>query len=396
MNFVQKNALAKFSATRKTMNSADIIQNSNLIVVKIGSVLVTDESKERARLPWIESLAQDVRDWQAAGKKIVIVSSGAIALGRHALGISKSMPPSKIPLEQKQAASAVGQFHLFAAYFQAFSAAGLQAAQVLLTMSETENRRMHLNARATLLTLLDKNIVPIINENDTISTGEIRFGDNDRLSVRVGQMIDADLVILLSTTDGLYTADPGLDKNAKHLPLIKNITDDHIHMAGDAIPGLSTGGMKSKIEAAISATHAGISLMIAKGIESHPLKRLSAEVTASIFLAQESRIGARKRWLKAHLRPKGNVFVDEGALKALRDGKSLLPVGVKKCEGEFLRGDAVHIKAMDGKVLGMGLIAYSSAEAARIIGKASDKIPGILGYAGREELIHRNDMALAD
>lgn len=378
------------------MNCAKIIKQSELIVVKIGSVLVTDETKEKPRNNWIESLAQDVKDWQKQGKKVVIVSSGAIALGRGALGISKSTPPSKIPLEQKQAASAVGQFHLFAAYFQAFSRWGLQAAQVLLTMSETENRRMHLNARATLLTLLDKGIVPIINENDTISTGEIRFGDNDRLSVRVAQMIEADLVVLLSTTDGLYTADPTRDIKATHLPLIERIGPEHIKMAGDAVPGLSTGGMKSKIEAATSATRSGIALLIANGIENHPLRRLNGDVRASIFMAQESKTNARKRWLQAHLSPKGSVFVDDGALKALRGGKSLLPVGVKKLDGEFVRGDAVHIRTMEGKILGMGLIAYSTEEAQKIIGLASDKIPTILGYAGREELIHRNDMALQD
>lgn len=378
------------------MNCAEIIKQSELIVIKIGSVLVTDESKEKVRLSWIESLAQDVKDWQAQGKKVVIVSSGAIALGRSALGISKSMPPSKIPLEQKQAASAVGQFHLFAAYFQTFSALGLQAAQVLLTMSETENRRMHLNAKATLLTLLDKNIVPIINENDTISTGEIRFGDNDRLSVRVAQMIEADLVMLLSTTDGLYTADPTKDKKAKHIPLVESIGPEHIKMAGDAVPGLSTGGMKSKIEAAASATRGGIALLIANGVENHPLRRLNGEIRASIFLAQESKANARTRWLQAHLSPKGSVFVDEGALKALKSGKSLLPIGVKKTEGDFIRGDAVHIRTMEGKILGMGLIAYSTEEAQKIIGKASDKIPQILGHEGREELIHRNDMALQD
>jgi glutamate 5-kinase len=231
---------------------------------------------------------------------------------------------------------------------------GLQAAQVLLTMSETENRRMHLNAKATLLTLLDKNIVPIINENDTISTGEIRFGDNDRLSVRVAQMIEADLVMLLSTTDGLYTADPTKDKKAKHIPLVESIGPEHIKMAGDAVPGLSTGGMKSKIEAAASATRGGIALLIANGVESHPLRRLNGDIRASIFLAQESKANARTRWLQAHLSPKGSVFVDDGALKALKSGKSLLPIGVKKTEGDFIRGDAVHIRTMEGKNSGYG------------------------------------------
>lgn len=378
------------------MNSAELVKNSGLIVVKIGSVLVTDESREKARHTWISSLARDVHEWQRQGKKIVIVSSGAIALGRQALGISSKTPPSKIPLELKQAASAVGQFHLFAAYFKAFSEHGLQAAQVLLTMSETENRRMHLNARATLLTLIDKNIIPIINENDTISTGEIRFGDNDRLAVRVGQMIDADLVILLSTTSGLYTANPDLDKNAKHLPLIESITEEHIKMAGDAVPGLSTGGMKSKIEAAISATRSGIALMIANGTGQNPLAALNGEIKTSIFLAQESKNNARKRWLQAHLSPRGSVYVDDGALNALRSRKSLLPVGVRKTDGDFSRGDAVNIKTIEGKILGVGLIAYSAIEAEKIIGKSSDKIQDILGYAGREEIIHRNDMALSD
>ncbi len=378
------------------MNSADIIKKSKVIVVKIGSVLVTDKEKGITKKAWIKSLAEDVKAWQSQGKKVVIVSSGAIALGRDALGISKNTPPSKIPLEQKQAASAVGQFHLFAAYFDAFSNVDLQAAQVLLTMSETENWRMHLNARATLQTLIEKNIVPIINENDTISTGEIRFGDNDRLSVRVAQMIEANLVVLLSTTDGLYTADPTQVKDATHLPFIKTITDEHIQMAGDAVSGLSTGGMKSKIEAAISATRSGISLLITKGMEKSPLKTLSKGSPCTIFLAQESRANARKRWLQEHLSPRGSVIVDDGALKALEGGKSLLPIGVKKLDGEFNRGDAVYIKSSNGKILGMGLIAYNTEDASRIIGKSSDKIPAILGYAGRKELIHRNDMALRD
>lgn len=380
------------------MNAQTLFKDSNLIVVKVGSVLVTDETKERARTSWVQSLAEDVRDLQKQGKRVVIVSSGAIALGRKALGISKTTAPSKIPLEQKQAASAVGQFHLFAAWFEAFAKLEMQAAQVLLTMSETENRRMHLNARATLMTLLDKGIVPVINENDTISTGEIRFGDNDRLAARVGQMIDADLVVLLSTIDGLYTADPTQDKNAKHIPVVEAIGENHIGMAGEAVPGLSTGGMKSKIEAAISATRSGVALLIANGVEPHPLKNLSEDkdFRSTLFMAQESKAGARKRWLQAHLSPRGVVTVDDGALKALKSGKSLLPVGVKKIEGEFVRGDAVIIKNLDGKTIAVGLIAYNTSDAQKIIGKGSDKISEILGYLGREELIHRNDMVLQD
>jgi glutamate 5-kinase len=363
------------------MNCAEIIRQSELIVIKIGSVLVTDESKEKVRLPWIESLAQDVKDWQAQGKKVVIVSSGAIALGRSALGISKSMPPSKIPLEQKQAASAVGQFHLFAAYFQTFSALGLQAAQVLLTMSETENRRMHLNAKATLLTLLDKNIVPIINENDTISTGEIRFGDNDRLSVRVAQMIEADLVMLLSTTDGLYTANPDIDPNAVHVPFVDALSDDHAKMAGEAIPGLSTGGMKSKVEAAISATQSGVHLIISKGKDAHALRHLIEDknTRSTLFFAKESPKNARKKWIGSHLRPKGTVFVDDGAISALKSGKSLLPVGVKLVEGKFERGDIIEVKSIAGQKLPWVSLPITPKMLYALSARAVNKSPRLSG-----------------
>lgn len=373
-----------------------ILDSSEIIVVKIGSVLVRGKELDQVNAEWMDAIAADIKALKDRGKKIVVVSSGGIALGRKALGIPSNIAPSKIPLAQKQAASSVGQYHLFHGYFQAFKKYDMTAAQVLLTMSETENRRMNLNARETLYTLLDKGIVPVINENDTVSTGEIRFGDNDRLSVRVAQMVMADVTILLSTTNGLYTSNPDKDPDAKHLPLIETLSEEHMAMAGDAVAGLSTGGMKSKIEAAMSAVKTGIHLIISDGRPIHALRDLyqDAEKLSSLFLAQKSDSNARKIWLQAHMSPKGTVIVDDGALKALHSGKSLLPVGVKAVEGDFRRGDAVQIKTLSGQKIGMGLSAYNVADASRIIGKPSHEIEAILGYIGREELVHRNDLVL--
>jgi glutamate 5-kinase len=363
------------------------------IVIKIGSALIADLKRDNVRTEWLNAFAADIKALTKQGKKIVVVSSGAVALGRKSLGISTSTPPSKIPLEQKQAASAVGQFHLFAAYFTAFSKKGLKAAQVLLTMSETENRRMHLNARGAMAALMDKNIIPIINENDTVSTGEIRFGDNDRLAVRVAQMIGADMVILLSTTDGLFTANPDRDKNAKHIPVVKSVTDEHFKMAGEAIPGLSTGGMKSKVEAAHSATHAGISMVITDGRGNHALKKYfeNKNKRSTLFTAMENKSGARKKWIQSHLKPRGAVYIDDGALKALKGGKSLLPVGVFRVDGEFERGDIISVHDSGERLIGKGISAYSAKDAKMIMGKKKQSAHTIQGYIGRDELIHRND-----
>ena len=378
------------------MSSSDLLKQAETVVIKIGSVLIRDPGDETIRKDWFQALAADIDDLKKQGKNIIIVSSGAVALGRKALGISYDTPPSSIPLEQKQAASAVGQFPMFSAYHQALSAHDLTCAQVLLTMSETENRRMHLNARETLHTLLDVNIIPVINENDTVSTGEIRFGDNDRLAVRVGLMIDADAVILLSTIDGLYTDDPGRNKDAEHLPVVDEITDAHVKMAGEAVPGLSTGGMKSKLEAAISATRAGMPLIIANGMDNHALKNLYEDTgtRSTIFTAQNTPKNARKTWIGAHLNPKGTVFIDDGAMTALQSGNSLLPVGVKRIEGHFERGDAVKIKTLEDNEIGVGLSAYSSKEAKMIMGQKSEWVHTLQGYVGREELIHRNDLVI--
>ncbi len=382
--------------TQKNLSAHQVLNDSRFLVVKVGSVLIRGKELDEVNNSWIESLTQDIAALMKKGVKVVVVSSGGVALGRKALGIPADIAPGAIRLEQKQAASAVGQYHMFNGYFKAFSKVGITAAQVLLTMSETENRRMNLNARETLYTLLDKGIVPVINENDTVSTGEIRFGDNDRLSVRVAQMVQADTVLLLSTTHGLYTANPDLDPSATHIPLIEKIGEEHIQMAGSAIPGLSTGGMKSKIEAAQSATRSGISLIIANGRENHILKTLIEDPSrpSSLFIAQKSDAGAKMIWLQSHMRPKGIVTIDDGALKALKSGKSLLPVGVKKIEGHFQRGDAIEIRTLEGKKVGMGISAYDVGDATRIIGKNSSEIAKIHGYAGRDELVHRNDMVL--
>tara|TARA_B100001989_G_scaffold235387_2_gene196575 strand:- start:3361 stop:4518 length:1158 start_codon:yes stop_codon:yes gene_type:complete len=377
-------------------STLDILSEAKIIVIKIGSVLVRGSELDQVNQSWLDALAQDVKALQDQGKKVVIVSSGGIALGRKALGISPNTAPDKIPLAQKQAASAVGQFHVFHGYHDAFEKLDIITAQVLLTVGDTENWRMNLNARETLYTLLERNIIPVINENDTVSTGEIRFGDNDRLAVRVGQMILADAVVLLSTIDGLFTSDPQKDPQAKHIPVIDQITEEHIKMGGDATAGLSTGGMKSKITAAISAIKSGIHLIITDGRPSHALKDLCehAEKRSSIFISQYCDLSARQKWLGAHMQPKGVITIDDGAIQALHKGKSLLPVGVKSVDGDFKRGDPVEIRDGLGNRIAMGISAYSAEDANRLKGKQSREIPDILGFAGRDVLVHRNDMVL--
>ena len=369
------------------MNVPNIVINANLIVVKIGSALLVDGEKG-VRQAWLAALAEDIMALRANGKSIVIVSSGAIGLGRRT-------PSSTIPLERKQAAAAVGQIALMQAYINVFGMHAVTVAQVLLTPKDTENRRSHLNARATIHALLAQGIIPVINENDTVSTSEIRFGDNDRLASRVAQMIGADLVIQLSTTDGLYTADPRIDDTAKHIPLVEKLSAEHTAMAGDALAGVSTGGMKSKLEAAKIATDSGIPMMIGKGVENHALKNI-AEGTArsTLFVAADQPRSARKKWIMAHVKPKGTLTLDDGAVKALSDGRSLLPAGVKSVVGSFERGDAVTITTISGAKLAVGIAAYDSDDAAKIAGRKSADIADILGYSYGDELIHRDDLAL--
>ncbi len=376
------------------MTLITLIAQSKTIIIKIGSALLVDVDKG-VRQAWLSALAEDVMALKKSGKSVLIVTSGSIALGRKTMGIDHNAPSSSIPLELKQGAAAIGQIALMQSYINVFAMHGVNVAQILLTPSDTENRRSHLNARATIHALLEKGLIPIINENDTVSTAEIRFGDNDRLASRVAQMIGADLVIQLSTTDGLYTADPRIDSTAQHIPLVEKLSPEHFSMAGDALAGPSTGGMKSKMEAARIATESGVHMMIAKGTESHALKSAcDGTARATIFLASDLPRTARKRWILAHVKPKGTIYLDDGACKALLSGKSLLPAGVKKIEGDYDRGDAVKICDSNGQSLGIGISAYESDSTRKIAGRKSAEIPEILGYSRGDELIHRDDLVL--
>jgi glutamate 5-kinase len=365
--------------------------NARRIVVKIGSALLVDRASGKLNEAWLKSMADDVANLVATGKEVILVSSGAIALGRHVM----RLPKGPLELEQSQAAAAVGQISLASAYQDVFKARAMYVAQVLLTLGDTEERRRYLNARRTIDTLLAHKAVPVVNENDTVATTEIRYGDNDRLSARVASMMSADCLVLLSDIDGLYTAPPGRGVDAQRIGVVTQITPQIEAMAGDAGTELSRGGMVTKIEAAKIALGSGTNMVIASGRILNPLRALAEGAPCTWFLAPSDPVAARKRWIAGNLESKGHVVVDSGAEKALASGKSLLPAGVKRVEGTFDRGDAVVIRAADGRELGRGLIAYSDADAARIIGKKSGEIARILGYDGRAELIHRDDMALS-
>jgi glutamate 5-kinase len=322
---------------------------------------------------------------------VIIVSSGAIALGRHMLGFSRGA----LELERSQAAAAVGQISLAGAYQAVFMARGLTAAQILLTLGDTEERRRYLNARQTIDTLLGERAVPVVNENDTVATAEIRYGDNDRLSARVASMMSADCLVLLSDVDGLYTAPPDSGSGARLIPELRQITPEIEAMAGGSASELSRGGMVTKIEAGKIALASGTHMVITSGTVEHPLRRLETGAPCTWVLAPSDPVTARKRWIAGQLEPKGLVEVDAGAERALFSGKSLLPAGVTRVEGAFERGDAVLIRAADGRELGRGLIAYAREDAVRIIGKRTGEIVAILGFAGRAALVHRDDMVLS-
>lgn len=380
--------------TLSPLTNKDLINESNRIVIKIGSALVTDEKTGTAKQDWLNSVATDISHLKSLSKEVVIVSSGAIALGRNVLGIDYTNRPSSIPLEQKQAAAALGNVEMTRAYSSAFAPFDHQIALILLSPKDTEVRNSHLNARATINTLLVNRKIPLINENDTVSTAEIRFGDNDRLAARVAQMIGADLLIQLSTTDGLYTADPTQDESAEHIPIVEGYSDDLLKMAGDAPAGLSTGGMKSKLEAARIATMAGVTMMIASGKVDNPLRAVLDGARATVFNAADKPLTARKKWISSHVKAQGALIIDEGAAKALQTGKSLLPAGVAKVEGDFTMGDAVAIRNMDGHTLAIGLMNYSANEARLILGHKSTEISDVLGYSRGDTLIHRDDLVL--
>jgi len=361
------------------------------IVVKIGSSLLVDRGQGKLNAAWLGSLAEDVAALAGAGKQVILVSSGAIALGRHMLGFASG----PLELEKSQAAAAVGQVSLAGAYQSALGARGLTAAQILLTLGDTEERRRYLNARQTIATLLAHGAIPVVNENDTVATSEIRYGDNDRLSARVASMMSADCLVLLSDIDGLYTAPPGSGVAATRLDEVRAITPEIEAMAGSAGSELSRGGMVTKIEAGKIALSSGTDMVITSGKVLHPLRALSEGAPCTWFLAHSDPVTARKRWIAGQLEPKGSVEIDPGAERALLSGKSLLPAGVKRVDGPFERGDAVIIRAADGRELGRGLIAYARADAELIIGRKSGEIAAILGHAGRTELVHRDDMVLS-
>jgi len=363
--------------------------DSKRVIIKIGSALLVDGTGA-IRQSWLETLASDIAEFRRAGQEVLIVSSGSIAVGRHLLGLKNGT----LKLADKQAAAATGQIRLAHAYQEALARFDIKVAQILLTPSDTEERRRHLNARATLLQLLKLGVVPVINENDTVATSEIRYGDNDRLAARVATMASADLLVLLSDIDGLYTADPRKTKTAQHIPEIRAITPEIEAMAGDAVPGVSTGGMITKLDAAKIALAGGCRMAIALGHKDHALKALAEGARASWFIPSDQPVTARKRWISGTLKPVGAVIVDAGALAALGRGKSLLPAGVRTVSGTFERGDAVLIKGPDGRIVGKGLSAYSSDDAARIAGLQSSEIRTVLDFDGRPELIHRDDMSL--
>ena len=369
----------------------DLIKSSKRIVIKIGSALLAEEKSGDVKQQWLETVASDVANLVKQNKEVVIVSSGAIALGRKTLGIDYTDRPSSISLEKKQAAAAIGNTVISKSYAQAFEPHNLDTGLVLLSPKDTEERRSHLNARATLLTLMENKSIAIINENDTVSTAEIRFGDNDRLAARVAQMIEADLLIQLSTTDGLYTADPSQDKTAEHVPVIEKFSNDLMKMAGDAPAGISTGGMKSKLEAARIATQAGVHMVITSGKDNNPLSSIER---ATIFRASDKPISARKKWISSHVQSEGCLIIDDGAAKALMSGTSLLPAGVVKVQGEFAYGDPVDVMNKEGEKLALGLAAYSANEARLILGCKSSNIADVLGYYRGDELIHRDDLVL--
>lgn len=365
------------------------LNDAKRVVVKIGSALLVDKDSGALKKDWLKGLAEDVAALRERGAEVVLVSSGSIALGREVLGL----PRTELRLEQSQAAAAVGQIQLARAYEEALTPHGIKTAQVLVTLEDSTNRRRYLNTRATLATLMGLETVPIVNENDTVATDEIRFGDNDRLAAQIAVAVGADLLVLLSDVDGLYTANPQSDKNAKRFDIVDAITPEIEAMAGDAGSGLSKGGMKTKVMAAKTATSSGCAMIITEGSTHRPLEALQNGAKATTFTAQGDPQAARKRWIGT-MKPKGDITIDAGAAKALAQGKSMLPAGVTKVSGTFGRGDPVTLRDETGLHLGQGLTRYTSDEAKAIKGLRSDAIEPILGYPARAALIHRDDMAI--
>ena len=364
------------------------VRAAKRLVVKIGSALLVDR-QSGLKLDWLRALALDVTEARARGVDVVLVSSGSIALGRKVLGLADG----PLALEQSQAAAAVGQIRLAQAYEQVLASHGIITGQVLVTLEDTTDRRRYLNSRATMETLLGLGVVPIVNENDTVATDEIRFGDNDRLAAQIAVTVGADQLILLSDVDGFYSANPKEDASAQRYDLIETITPAIEAMAGDPISAMSKGGMKTKILAAKTAVAGGCAMAIMEGSVLRPLSALANGANCTWFLAKGDPHAARKRWINA-MKPKGEVRLDAGAVRALKQGKSLLPAGVTSVAGTFGRGDPVSIIGPLGEILGKGLVRYTVVEATAIAGHRSGQIEAILGYAGRAALVHRDDMVV--
>ena len=360
------------------------------IVVKVGSSLLVDATAGEVRASWLAALAADIAKLHNEGKDILVVSSGSIALGRSRL----KLPSGALKLEESQAAAAVGQIALARIWSEVLDRHGIDAGQILVTLQDTEERRRYLNARSTITKLLEWRAVPIINENDTVATNEIRYGDNDRLAARVATMTSSDLLILLSDIDGLYTAPPGSNPNAKLIPVVNAVTADIEAMAGAAESELSRGGMRTKIEAAKIATSSGTHMLIASGKIEHPLQAIADGGPCTWFLTPANPVTARKRWIAGSLEPKGTLTIDAGAVAALRAGKSLLPAGIIRVDGQFARGDAVVVRGPDTHEIGRGLVAYDAEDAEKIKGRSSSDAAQILGISGRAEMIHRDDLVV--
>jgi glutamate 5-kinase len=361
------------------------------IVVKVGSSLLIGDDG-RVDRHWLAGLAADVAELHGRDCELLIVSSGAIAIGSTVLGINKR----RARLEDLQAAAAAGQVQLAHAYQEALVQYRITTAQVLLTPEDTENRRRFLNARGTLGRLIERRVVPVINENDTVATEEIRYGDNDRLAARVAQLVMADALILLSDVDGFYTADPETDPGAEYIPLVTTITDEMQRMAGETRSDIGSGGMATKVQAARIATHAGCATIIASGVVQRPLSQLAAGGRCTLFRAPGTPAAARKQWLAGVLEVRGEIRLDDGATQALRNGKSLLPVGVVEVIGNFRRGDVVTLVDSRGQELGRGLAEYSFDEATRLAGRQSESIEAVLGYRGRAVMVHRDELVIFD
>jgi glutamate 5-kinase len=375
--------------TRRADLAAPLTQ-ARRVVVKVGSALLVDGESGRVNRAWLETLVEDLLRLRKRGQRVILVSSGAIALGRRRLGLKHGT----LRLEESQAAAAVGQIRLAHAYKELLEGCDVTVAQVLLTLEDSERRRRYLNARATLEALLALGALPVINENDTVATAEIRYGDNDRLAARVAQMVGADCLVLLSDVEGLYSADPNREPGARFIHEVPQITPEIEAMAGRSASQVGSGGMTAKIAAARIAVAAGCHMCIAAGVHRHPLRRIEEGAHCTWFVPSATPAAARKQWIAGTLRPAGALTIDAGALRALLEGRSLLPAGVTGARGRFDRGDTVSVLAADGAEIARGMVAYSDVDAARIMGRKSSEIADILGFRGRDEMIHRDDLVL--